>query len=376
MTQNSVDYDLLVIGAGPGGYHAAIRAAQLGLKVACAEMGNVGGVCLNVGCIPTKALLHAGEGIRGAKHAEDFGLTFGEPKMDIAKLNGWKDGIVKRLTGGVSALFKANKVTHLVGEARFLDAHTVQVGGQKVTARSFIIATGSEPANLPPFPVDQQKIVDSTGALMVPDPLPKRFLAIGAGAIGLEFAQVYHNLGSSVKVIEFAPQVVPAADADAANTFAKILRKQGIAIDLGTKANGFTERDGELHVELEDVTTGEKRVEVYDRVLVAVGRRPRSANLGLEVAGVQVNERGFIGVNKKMQTSTPHIYAIGDVVGNPMLAHKAMKEGLVAAEVIAGKKSEMDVVAIPAVVYTTPELAWVGLDRSRSQGQRLHRQDR
>lgn len=367
MTQNSMDYDLLVIGAGPGGYHAAIRAAQLGLKVACAEMGNVGGVCLNVGCIPTKALLHAGEELRGAKQASDFGVTFGEPSVDIAKLNGWKDGIVKKLTGGVSSLFKANKVTHLVGEARFLDAHTVQVGDQKVTARNFIVATGSESASLPTFPVDQNKVVDSTGALVIPDPLPKRFLAIGAGAIGLEFAQVYHNMGSQVKVIEFAPQVVPAADAEAAVTFARILRKQGITIELETKANGFSEQNGELHVELENVKSGEKRTEVFDRVLVAVGRRPRSQGLGLEAAGVRVGERGFIEVNSRMQTSTPHIYAIGDVVGNPMLAHKAMKEGLVAAEVIAGKKSEMDVVAIPAVVYTTPELAWVGLTEAEAK---------
>ncbi|PYE51830.1 dihydrolipoyl dehydrogenase [Deinococcus yavapaiensis] len=362
-----MDYDVLVIGAGPGGYHAAIRAAQLGLKVACAEMGNVGGVCLNIGCIPTKALLHAGEEIRASKHAADFGLTFGEMKLDIAKLNGWKDGIVKRLTGGVGSLFKANKVTHLVGQATFLDAHTVQVGDKRVTASNIIVATGSESAALPPFPVDQQRIVDSTGALVVPDPVPARMLAIGAGAIGLEFAQVYNNLGSKVKVIEFAPQVVPAADADAAKELAKVLRKQGIVIETGTKANGYTEKNGELHVELEDVKTGEKRVEVFDRVLVAVGRRPRSGGLGLDVAGVQTTDRGFITVDKEMRTTVPHIFAIGDVVGNPMLAHKAMKEGLVAAEVIAGKKSAMDVVAIPAVVYTTPELAWVGLTEAEAK---------
>ncbi|WP_027481198.1 dihydrolipoyl dehydrogenase [Deinococcus pimensis] len=362
-----MDYDLLVIGAGPGGYHAAIRAAQLGLKVACAEMGNLGGVCLNIGCIPTKALLHAGEEMRSAKHAADFGLSFGEPTLDIAKLNGWKDGIVKRLTGGVGGLFKANKVTHLVGQARFLDANTVQVGDQKVTARNVIIATGSDVAPLPGFPVDQNRIIDSTGALVVPDPLPKRMLAIGAGAIGLEFSQVYNNMGVKVKVIEFAPQVVPAADADAAKEFAKILRKQGIEIETGVKANGYTERDGELHVEIEDVKTGEKRTEVFDKILVAVGRRPRSADLGLEAAGVKVGERGFIPVDHELRTNVPHIFAIGDVIGNPMLAHKAMKEGLVAAEVIAGKKSAMDVVAIPAVVYTTPELAWVGLTEAEAK---------
>jgi len=362
-----MDFDVLVIGAGPGGYHAAIRAAQLGLKVACAEMGNVGGVCLNIGCIPTKALLHAGEELRGTKHAADFGLTFSEVKLDVAKLNGWKDGIVKKLTGGVSSLFKANKVTHLVGHASFVDANTVRVGDKTYTARNVIIATGSEPAPLPGFPVDQQKIVDSTGALVVPDAIPARMLAIGAGAIGLEFAQVYSNLGSKVKVIEFASQVVPAADADAAAAYAKILKKQGLDIQTGTKANGFTEQGGELHVELEDVKTGEKRTEVFDRILVAVGRRPRSAGLNLEAAGVNANERGFIPVNREMRTNVAHIFAIGDVVGNPMLAHKAMKEGLVAAEVIAGKKAEMDVVAIPAVVYTTPELAWVGLTEAEAK---------
>jgi dihydrolipoamide dehydrogenase len=362
-----MDYDLLVIGAGPGGYHAAIRAAQLGLKVACAELGNLGGVCLNIGCIPTKALLHAGEEIRSAKHAADFGLTFSEPKLDIAKLNGWKDGIVKRLTGGVGGLFKANKVVHLTGRAHFLDANTVMVGDQKVTARNFIIATGSDVAPLPGFPVDQNRIIDSTGALVVPDPLPARMLAIGAGAIGLEFAQVYNNMGVKVKVIEFAPQVVPAADADAAKEFVKILRKQGIEIETGVKANSYTDVNGELHVEIETVATGEKRTEAFDRILVAVGRRPRSADLGLDAAGVGVTERGFIPVDKELRTNVPHIFAIGDVIGNPMLAHKAMKEGVVAAEVIAGKKSAMDVVAIPAVVYTTPELAWVGLTEAEAK---------
>lgn len=359
-------YDVLVIGAGPGGYHAAIRAAQLGLKVGIVEAGNVGGVCLNVGCIPTKALLHAGEELRNAEHASDFGLTFGERKLDIVKLNGWKDGIVKKLTGGVGALLKGNKVTLLQGVATFIDANTVQVGNEKVSAKNFIVATGSEPAHLPTFPIDQDQIVDSTGALVVPNPVPQRLLAIGAGAIGLEFANIYNNLGSQVKVIEFAAQIVPPADADAAKEFEKALKKQGIAIETNVKANGYVKKADGLHVELEDVKTGQKRVEIFDRVLVAVGRRPRSAGLGLEALGVKI-ERGFITVNAQMQTNLPHIYAIGDVAGNPMLAHKAMKEGLVAAEVIAGKKAAMDVVAIPSVVYTSPELAWVGLTEKEAK---------
>ena len=362
-----MDYDLLVIGAGPGGYHAAIRATQLGLKVACAEMGELGGVCLNIGCIPTKALLHAGEEIANSKHAAEFGLTFTETKLDIAKLNGWKKSVVKRMSGGVSSLFKANKVTHLIGKASFIDPHTVLVGDRKVTALNIIISTGSEPAGLPAFPVDQKRIVDSTGALDVPDPLPARMLAIGAGAIGIEFSQIYNNLGVKTKIIEFVPQIVAAADAQAAAEFHKILVKQGIEIQTSTKANSFEEKLDGLHVELEDVKTGEKRTEVFDLILSAVGRRPRSSGLGLEAAGVTVNERGFIPVNKKLQTNVPHIYAIGDVIGNPMLAHKAMKEGLVAAEVIAGKKSEMDPVAIPSVVYTAPELAWVGLTEQEAK---------
>ncbi|GEM46532.1 dihydrolipoyl dehydrogenase [Deinococcus cellulosilyticus] len=362
-----MDYDVLVIGAGPGGYHAAIRAAQLGLKTAVAEMGAVGGVCLNVGCIPTKALLHAGEQMAESKHAREFGLTFNETKLDVSKLNSWKEGIVKRLTGGVSSLLKGNKVTVVTGEAKFIDANTVQVGDQKVTAKNIIIATGSEPATLPTFPIDQKDIVDSTGALVVPDPIPGRVLCIGGGVIGFEFAHVYNNLGSKVKVIEFAPQVIPGADADATKEFVKAIKKQGIEIEVRTKANSFEKKEDGLHVEIESVETGAKRTEVFDRVLVAVGRRPRSRGMNLENVGVKISDRGFIEVNDKLQTSVPHIYAIGDVAGNPMLAHKAMKEGLVAAEVIAGKKSAMDVVAIPGVVYTSPEFAWVGLTEQEAK---------
>ncbi|WP_425145859.1 dihydrolipoyl dehydrogenase [Deinococcus sp.] len=356
-----MDFDVLVIGAGPGGYHAAIRAAQLGLKVACAELGAVGGVCLNIGCIPTKALLHAGETIANTRHAQDFGLSYGTPTLDIAKMNGWKDGIVKKLTGGVAGLFRANKVTHLVGQASFIDAHTVQIGDKSYTAASFIIATGSEPAALGGLEVDQQAIVDSTGALNVPDPVPARMLCVGGGVIGFEFAHIYNNLGSRVKVIEYLPNIIPGADADAVKEFGKIMSKQGIEIATRTKANRAQKQADGVHVELESVESGEKTTEIFDRVLVAVGRRPRTRGLNLEAAGLHTTERGFIEVNTKQQTAVPHIYAVGDVAGNPMLAHKAMKEGLVAAEVVAGKPSEQDAVAIPGVVYTSPELAWVGL---------------
>ncbi len=364
---SNFDFDVLVIGAGPGGYHAAIRAAQLGLKVACAERENLGGVCLNVGCIPTKALLHAGEQISSAKESKAFGLTYGEQKLDIAKLNGWKDGIVKKLTGGVGGLFKGNKVTHLIGEASFVDQHTVKVGDKTYTAGSIIIATGSEPASLPTIKVDQKFIVDSTGALIVPDPVPARMLCIGGGVIGFEFAQVYTNLGSKVKVIEFMPNVIPGADADAVKEFSKIMTKQGIEIATQTKANKAEVKSDGVHVEIEDVKTGNKTIEVFDRVLVAIGRRPRTDGLNAAAAGVTVTERGFIPANTQQRTNIPNIYSIGDVASNPMLAHKAMKEGLVAAEVIAGLPSEQDAVAIPGVVYTHPELAWVGLTEQEAK---------
>lgn len=366
MTQN-YDFDVLVIGAGPGGYHAAIRAAQLGLKTACVERGAVGGVCLNVGCIPTKALLHAAETVHASHQAAEFGLTFSGQALDIAKLNGWKESIVKKLTGGVGGLLKANKVTLLTGQASFVDDHTVSVDGKNYTAANFIIATGSDPAKLPGLDVDQDKIVDSTGALVMPDPVPARMLCVGGGVIGFEFAQVYNNLGSKVKVIEFLPNVIPGADADAVKEFAKVMKKQGIEIVTQMKANKAEKKSDGVHVELENVKTGEKKTEVFDRVLVAVGRRPRTDGLNPEKAGVTVTERGFIPADKQQRTNVPHIFSIGDVAGNPMLAHKAMKEGLVAAEVIAGKPAEQDAVAIPGVVYTSPELAWVGLTEQEAK---------
>lgn len=360
------DFDLIVIGAGPGGYHAAIRAAQLGLKTAIVERGPVGGVCLNEGCIPAKAFLHAAEVVQESKHAAEFGVNFSETKLDVAKLNGWKEGIIKKLTGGVSGLLKANKVTVLKGQASFVDPYTIEVDGQKHTASNFIVATGSEPAKLPTIEVDQEVIVDSTGALVMPDPVPARMLCIGGGVIGFEFAQVYNNLGSSVKVIEFLPTVIPGADADVVKEFTKIMKKQGIDIATETKANKAERKADGVHVELENVKTGEKTTEVFDRVLVAIGRRPRTDGLNVEKAGLKLNERGFLPADKQQRTNVPHIYSIGDVAGMPMLAHKAMKEGLVAAEVIAGKPAEQDAVAIPGVVYTNPELAWVGLTEAEA----------
>jgi dihydrolipoamide dehydrogenase len=349
-----------VIGTGPGGYHAAIRAAQLGKRVLAVEAEDVGGVCLNVGCIPTKALLHAAEELEGIKHGSAFGLEVKDARMDLKKLGGWRDGIVKKLTGGVSQLLKGNKVELKTGFARFVDKNTIEVGGERIQGQTFIVATGSEPNTLPGFEVDQKDIVDSTGALRIEDKFPKRMLCIGGGAIGLEFAQVYKRLGAEVTVIEFMGQILPAADPETAGLLAKILTKQGIAIRTNTKGVKVERKKDGLHVTLEDVKSGQQDTLVVDKILVATGRRPRGKGLGLEAIGVKVDERGYVPTNEKMETNVPGIYAIGDVTRPPLLAHKAMKEGLIAAENAAGGNAVMDY-QIPNVVYTSPEWAAVGM---------------
>lgn len=353
-------YDVIVIGTGPGGYHAAIRAAQLGKKVLAVEAESIGGVCLNVGCIPTKALLHAAQELDVVKHGAVFGLEASNPSINLPKLGNWRDGIVKKLTGGVSQLFKGNKIDVKTGFAKFVGPKQIDVNGEVVEGNTFVIATGSEPASLPGFEVDQKYVIDSTGALKVEDKFPKRLLCIGGGAIGLEFAQIYQRMGAAVTVIEFMAQILPAADSETANLLAKTLAKQGIGIKTGTKGVKYEKKKDGLYVTLEDVKSGKQETLVVDKILVAVGRKPRSGGLGLEAAGVQLSERGFIKVNQKMETSAPGIYAIGDVASAPLLAHKAMKEGLVAAENAAGGNSAFDY-QIPNVVYTSPEWAAVGM---------------
>ncbi|HET9026640.1 MAG TPA: dihydrolipoyl dehydrogenase [Trueperaceae bacterium] len=355
-----MDFDLIVIGSGPGGYHAAIRASQLGLKVACVEKGAVGGVCLNIGCIPTKALLHVGSELRNAKDAAAFGIDFGTPKVDLQAVDKWKLDVVKKQTSGVGMLFKGNKVTLLEGEARFTGPNTVEVAGKPYSAPKFIVATGSRPAAIPGFELDGERIVDSTGALNIGKTVPARMVVIGAGAIGLEFADVYSSLGSEVTVVEMLPNIAGAADIDASKELRKALEKRGIRILTSTKVLGQkeTKKGTEVTVQGED---GKEEVILADRVLVAVGRRPNGANLGLENAGVKVDERGFVTVvNDHMQTSAAHVYAIGDVARAPLLAHKAMKEGVVAAEHAAGQPTAYDTV-VPSVIYTSPELASVGM---------------
>jgi dihydrolipoamide dehydrogenase len=353
-------YDVIVIGTGPGGYHAAIRAAQLGKKVLAVEAEYVGGVCLNVGCIPTKALLHAAEEMESLKHGSTFGLEVSGVKMDFKKLGSWRDSVVKKLTGGVGQLFKGNKIDLKTGFAKFVGPKTIEVNGERIEGKTFIVATGSEPNTLPGFEVDQKDIVDSTGALRIEDKFPKRMLCIGGGAIGLEFAQVYQRMGAEVTVIEFMGQILPAADPETANLLAKILTKQGLTIRTNTKGVKVEKKKDGMHVTLEDVKTGKQEEIVVDKILVATGRRPRGKGLGLEAIGVKVDERGYVPTNDKMETSVPGIYAIGDVTRPPLLAHKAMKEGLVAAENAAGGNAVMDY-QIPNVVYTSPEWAAVGM---------------
>jgi dihydrolipoamide dehydrogenase len=363
-----MDYQVLVIGAGPGGYHAAIRAAQLGQKVACIEETYVGGVCLNVGCIPTKALLHVAEDLREAKHAKSYGVDFGEPEIDLKQVDIWKSSVVNKLTGGVRSLLKSNKVDLIEGRAVFKDTHTVQIGDRAVTAEKIIVATGSEPIAIPGFETDGETIVDSTGALLVSE-VPKRFLAIGGSAIGLEFSDIYHALGAEVTVVELMDEIVPTADRDAAKELRKSFDKRGVKILTQTKAVSQKKTPDGIEVTLE--RGGKQETLVVDKILVAVGRKPRGAGLGLEDVGVTV-ERGFIPTNAQMQTNIPHIYAIGDVTKPPLLAHKAMKEGLVAAEHAAGKPAAYDTI-VPAVVYTSPELASVGMteQEARDAGHRV-----
>lgn len=357
-----MDYEVLVIGSGPGGYHAAIRAAQLGKKTACVEQEYVGGVCLNVGCIPTKALLHVAEDLREAQHAKSYGVDFGEPKIDLKQVDKWKSSVVQKLTGGVRSLLKSNKVDLIEGRATFKDKNTVQVGDRSVTAEKIIVATGSEPIEIPGFETNGETIVNSTGALLVSE-VPGRFLAIGGSAIGLEFSDIYHALGSDVTVVELMDEIVPTADRDAAKELRKSFEKRGVKIMTSTKAVSQKKTEDGIEVTLE--RDGKRETLTVDKILVAVGRKPRGTGLGLEEIGVTV-ERGFVPTNAQMQTDVPHIYAIGDVTKPPLLAHKAMKEGIVAAEHAAGKPAAYDTI-VPAVVYTSPELASVGMTEQEAK---------
>jgi dihydrolipoamide dehydrogenase len=361
--------EVLVLGGGPGGYTAAFRAADLGKRVVLVERWpTLGGVCLNVGCIPSKALLHAAKIIDESQDMGAHGIVFGAPMVDIDKLRDWKDGIVKRLTGGLSGLARQRKVTVLQGVARFAAANHVEIegGGAKklISFDQAIIAAGSEPMTLPFVPQGDKRVIDSTGALEM-DGIPKRLLVIGGGIIGLEMATVYHALGSRVTVVELMDQIIPGADKDIVTPLMKRIEKRYEKIHLETKVIKAEAKADGLHVSLEG--RGAPASDRFDKVLVSVGRTPNGKTIGAESAGIAIDERGFIPVDRQMRTNQRHIFAIGDIVGQPMLAHKAVHEGKVAAEVAAGRNSAFDARVIPSVAYTDPEVAWVGLTENEAK---------
>ena len=357
-----------MLGSGPGGYTAAFRAADLGLKVTLVErFQQLGGVCLNVGCIPSKSLLHAARVIEEADEMATRGVAFGAPKIDRAKLRTWKNQVVGKLTGGLKVLAKQRKVEVITGSGRFVSPNVLEVmgasGSERIHFEQCIIAAGSEPVRLPGLPKDA-RILDSTDALELPE-FSGALLVVGCGIIGLEMACVFDALGTRVSVVELTSTLMPGCDPDLVRPLERRIRARYEQILLGTKVAGIEAQAGGLQVSFE----GEKApaAQSFDRVLVAVGRVPNGRSIGAELAGVQVSERGFIPVDKQMRTNVPHIFAIGDIAGPPLLAHKAMHEGKVAAEVAAGQKRAFDARVIPSVAYTDPEVAWVGLTETEAR---------
>jgi dihydrolipoamide dehydrogenase len=368
-----IECDMLVLGAGPGGYSAAFRAADLGMKTVLVERyDTLGGVCLNVGCIPSKALLHTASVVDEVKHLPDHGICFGPPQIDLNKLRAFKDGVVKKLTGGLAGMAKARKVDVVTGVGAFLDPHHIEVaaaGGKKtIKFAKAIIAAGSQAVKLPFLPEDP-RIVDSTGALELKS-IPKRMLVIGGGIIGLEMATVYSTLGTRIDVVEMLDGLMQGADRDLVKVWEKMNTHRFDKVMLKTKTIGakVAEAGIEVSFEGEQVPSGPQ---VYDLVLVAVGRSPNGKRIGAEKAGVAVTERGFIDVDKQMRTNVAHIFAIGDIIGQPMLAHKAVHEGHVAAEVAHGERSYFDARQIPSVAYTDPEVAWAGKTEDECKAERI-----
>ncbi|MBI4209091.1 MAG: dihydrolipoyl dehydrogenase [Deltaproteobacteria bacterium] len=360
------NFDLVVIGAGPAGYVAAIRAAQLGMKVACVEKDKtLGGTCLNVGCIPSKALLESSEiYARTAKELGDHGIQVNGLSLDLQRFMGRKDQVVKRLTGGVAMLFKKNKIEPVLGAAQIHQDKTVVVGDAKLSAKNIILATGSVSANLPGFDVDNERIVDSTGALSLQQ-IPKKMIVIGGGYIGLEMGSVYSRLGSEVLVLEALDRIVPMMDLELGQAFQKILERQGIQFRLSASV-----KKGEVHgdsVEVTFETEGKEGKITVDVVLVAVGRKPYTGGLGLKEAGIETDAKGFIAIDEKFQTTLSGVYAVGDCVRGPMLAHKASEEGIAVVESLAGQAGHVNYQAIPAIVYTWPEVASVGMTEEEAK---------
>ncbi len=366
---------VVVIGAGPGGYAAAFRAADMGLQVTLVDpQPNPGGVCTYVGCIPSKALLHVAKVISEAHHASAWGITYGEPKIDVDKLRTFKSNVVSKLTGGLGQLVKHRKVAYLQGMASFVDAQTIKVdlssgGTESVTFEHAIIATGSRPAAVPGLSIDSPRVMDSTGALDLPD-IPGTLLVVGGGYIGLEMGSVYAALGTKVTVVEMTGGLLPGADRDLVTVLNRRAEQQMHRILLNTRVTGMKEAGKGIKVEFSgDGLKDADKSQTFDRVLVSVGRKPNSAVPGLDKIGVTVTQRGFIQVDSALRTTAPNIFAIGDVVGDPMLAHKASHEAGVAVEAILGKKVAFEPQAIPAVVFTDPEIAWCGLTETDAAAQ-------
>ncbi|WP_156679142.1 dihydrolipoyl dehydrogenase [Sphingomonas profundi] len=356
------DFDVLVIGAGPGGYVAAIRAAQLGLKTACAESREtLGGTCLNVGCIPSKALLHASELFEEASSGAlaKFGVKIAGAELDLDQMHAEKAKAVKELTGGIEGLFKKNRVEWLKGRAAFTAADTVDVGGRRVRAKNIVIATGSSVTPLPGVTVDDEVVIDSTGALALPK-VPEQLIVIGGGVIGLELGSVWKRLGAKVTVVEYLDQILPGMDGEVRRESAKIFKKQGFVLKTGTKVTKVERNGAQATVTVEPAAGGAAETLTADAVLVAIGRRPNVDGLNLDAAGLTLNNRGQIAVDHDFGTSVPGIWAIGDVTPGPMLAHKAEDEGIAVAENIAGLTGIVNHDVIPGVVYTHPEIAGVG----------------
>ncbi len=369
--ESTTHAEVLVLGGGPGGYTAAFRAADLGKQVVLIERYPVlGGVCLNVGCIPSKALLHTALVIHEADEFEQHGVSFGKPKIDLDKIRAWKQSVSTGLNDGLARLVKQRKITLIQGTGKFTGANTVEVqtetGVNTISFDQAIIAAGSQPTKIPSFPHDDPRLWDSTDALDLTE-IPKKLLIVGGGIIGLEMATVYHALGSEISVVELMEQIIPGCDNDLVMPLYRRIKKQYKNIWLSTKVTSIAaDKDG-MKVSFEG--KGAPESEVFDAVLVAVGRRPNGKLIGAELAGVTVDDAGFISVDKQQRTNVPHIFAIGDIVGNPMLAHKAVHEGKVAGEVAAGHKAGFDALTIPSVAYTDPEIAWMGLTENQAKQQ-------
>ena len=362
----SETYDVVIIGGGPGGYNCAIRCGQLGLKTAIIEMRDtLGGTCLNVGCIPSKALLHASEYYAAAKNDfEGMGIEVSGLAVNLEKMMAQKDEAVKGLTEGVAVLMKKNKVKHYAGKGKIVGKGEVEIelnagGTEKVGAKNIVIATGSEPASLPGIEIDEERIVTNTGALSLKE-IPKKLTLIGAGVIGLEMGSVWSRLGSEVTVIEFLDHIMPGADAEISKQSKRIFEKQGLKFRMGTKVTGIEKLKTKLKVSVEPAKGGDEEHLDADVVIMAIGRKPYTEGLGLETIGVGVNQRGVIDTTDHFKTNVEGVWAIGDCVAGPMLAHKAEDDGAAVAELIAGKAGHVDYDLVPSVVYTSPEIAWVG----------------